>query len=1216
MHPAIGARTNPYVGPRAFLYGERIYGRDRESEELLDLLIAERIVLLYSPSGAGKTSLVQAALIPALEREEFEPLPVIRVGQAVQDRRANRYVLSALLSLEPRVSSEATLTVEQLSGMQFGDYLDHREKMARNKGATVLIFDQFEEILTLDPLDQDAKREFFQQVGVALRDADRWALFSMREDYFAALDPYLRAIPTRLKSTFRLDLLSADCARRAIQEPAREQGVDFTDAAALKLVDDLRAVAVQTPSGIEQRPGPYVEPVQLQVVCYRLWEHLAPDDYDFRPEEIEATGDVDSALAEYYADRVRQIAEQTRVNERHIREWCDRRLITGSGIRGQVLMDPEGIEGLGTEVVLALENVHLIRREDRRGAAWLELSHDRFLKPIRANNAAWFERHLNLLQKSAAAWQRQGRPDSLCLDGQALREAERLATAHPEELTEIESEFLEICRGRRRARRWRRVSLVQAAVVLLIALLAALAVAQRREAQAQAKLAAARGLAARAVALLDEQLDLALLLAYKAAEIAPDVPEVASSLLTAVVHNPRLIAFHHGHDGPVSSAAFSPDGRLLATGDFNGRLILWDVQTGAALRVTKKFVSDAIRSIAFSPDGKMMAVCSKDHSIVLEDRDSDKIEFLQLPNAHPEDEGIYRNVWSLGFSNDSSLLVSGDGAGRIIVWDVVTREPLFEDRPAEGEQEGNTFAPSEVRAAAISGNGEVLAAGYTRAEGPAIRIWKRQEIGWFRADLLPVGHDKAEKVHTLAFSPDGLFLAVGTSESAVHLIDLQTGAIITPPKLHEGRISSLAFDPAGTQLVTASNDGTLRLWKVPSMETIGPPLTGHIGWVQCVAFARQQDSGAVRVASGGVDHKVILWDPSRHVAELTRADAREQFSYAFSPDSLWEATGDSDGGIVLRRRDGTWHVLSEAHRQKIRTIAFSSDSRFLATSSRDGTVLIHELGDGTPALKRRLETAVPVSIAALNVDGTRVATGTTKGEMLLWDVGTGEKLGPPLSSFPDGLYTADFSPDGRWLAAGGYEHFPVMWDLESGVQLRFPDLHNASIRSVAFSRDGKTLVTASGDNTLILWDVTGRKPRGPPLVGHRARVLQTAFSPDGKLLASASEDRSVLLWDVATASQIGPRLLRHLDVVRALSFRGDGKQLLSGSYPGDTAVWDLDPERWREQCRQRANRNLSKNEWNSHIGFGTYAKIWSDLPVPGEEPADRSDQKSGTASAW
>jgi WD40 repeat protein len=485
----------------------------------------------------------------------------------------------------------------------------------------------------------------------------------------------------------------------------------------------------------------------------------------------------------------------------------------------------------------------------------------------------------------------------------------------------------------------------------------------------------------------------------------------------------------------------------------------------------------------------------------------------------------------------------------------------------------------------------------------AIRTWKRQGYSWSRADLYPLGNNKIAKIHALAFSPDGLYLAVGTGQANVHLIDLQTRSMITAPKLHEGRITSVAFNPTGTRLISASFDGTLRLWNIPSMESAGPPLTGHIGWVQCAAYSTQRDSEIVRVASGGIDHKVILWDPTREIAELARANALEQFSYAFSPDGEWEAGGYSNGRIVLRHRSGTWHdELEETHREQVRTIVFSRNSRFLATASRDGTVLIHELVNGTPIFRRRLETGLPIGIAALNADGTQLATGTTKGEMILWDVKSGERLTRELPRFPSGLHTAAFSPDGRLLAAGGQEQVPAMWDLASGLAVRFPDVHNGSIRNVEFSKDGKTMVSASGDNTLILWDVTKPEPqqRGPPLVGHRSAVLQTAFSPDGKFLASGSEDRSVLLWDTATASRIGPRLLRHLDIVRALSFSADGKQLFSGSYSGDTAVWDLSLESWRQQCRQRANRNLSKYEWNSYLGSSDYTRIWSDLPVPKE----------------
>ena len=124
-----GARLNPYVGPRSLRYGEAIYGRDREARQLLELLIAERIVLLYSPSGAGKTSLIQAALIPELEKEEFHVLPVIRVGRRSGEQvyPCNPYVMSALLSLEQGVAADVAIPVEELAAMQFGEYLQRRE---------------------------------------------------------------------------------------------------------------------------------------------------------------------------------------------------------------------------------------------------------------------------------------------------------------------------------------------------------------------------------------------------------------------------------------------------------------------------------------------------------------------------------------------------------------------------------------------------------------------------------------------------------------------------------------------------------------------------------------------------------------------------------------------------------------------------------------------------------------------------------------------------------------------------------------------------------------------------------------------------------------------------------------------------------------------------------------------------------------------------------
>ncbi len=262
----------------------------------------------------------------------------------------------------------------------------------------------------------------------------------MREEFVASLDPYLRPIPARFDKgrRYRLDLLGPDAAREAMQGPAADQDppVAFTDAAARKLADDLRRVQVQQPDGtMAATLGQYIEPVQLQVVCRRLWDGLAPDDLTIDLDDLAAVGDVDTALRGYYADTVKAVGEETGVHERAIREWADRQLITEAGIRGQVLKgherSPEGDDGLDNTAIKRLEDAHLVRSEQRRGATWFELAHDRLIAPVRADNAAWFEAHLSTLQRQAALWEQQKRPDGLLLRGEALAEAERWAGRRP-----------------------------------------------------------------------------------------------------------------------------------------------------------------------------------------------------------------------------------------------------------------------------------------------------------------------------------------------------------------------------------------------------------------------------------------------------------------------------------------------------------------------------------------------------------------------------------------------------------------------------------------------------------------------------------------------------------------------------------------------------------------------------------------------------------------
>ncbi len=454
---------NPYVGPRSFRVGERIYGRKREVNQLLNLIVAERIVLLHSPSGAGKTSLIQAALIPRLAKMNFQVLPVVRVNLNVSDALAegfecNRYVFSALLSLEEDVPEEKKVPPEWLAKMSLPDYLEQRYRPEGSMDLEVLIFDQFEEILTLDPTDQEDKEEFFKQVGEALEAPNRWALFAIRDDYVASLDPYLLWIPNRLNTNFRLDLLGIKAARRAIQEPARESGVDFEDAAAEKLADDLRRVRVQQPDGtVAPQLGPYVEPVQLQVVCFRIWGDARPDPKRITAKDLTELGQVnqslvDRSLGDYYALQVISTAAATETSERAIREWFDRRLITEQGVRGTVLMGTEMSGGLDNKAIKELVDAHLVRAEKRAGATWYELSHDRLLEPVRESNIAWFSENLSLLQRQADLWRDEGRKGGLLLVGHTLDEAQEWAEENEEVMTQVEKDFLNASLERRKRR--------------------------------------------------------------------------------------------------------------------------------------------------------------------------------------------------------------------------------------------------------------------------------------------------------------------------------------------------------------------------------------------------------------------------------------------------------------------------------------------------------------------------------------------------------------------------------------------------------------------------------------------------------------------------------------------------------------------------------------------------------------------------------------------
>src|SRR5215208_7117539 len=432
----------PYIGPRPFEQTDRdvFFGRDQEANELVSLMTAHAAVLLYSQSGAGKTSLVKAGLIPMLvDEEQFNVLPPMRVrDNAVAGLKPagvdNIYVFNALSSI-----SEPEL-VASLSKMSLTDYVAKYRKESSNgdcHAPTVIVFDQFEELFTYYPERWEDRAAFFMQVRDALKqDPLLRVLFSMREDFIAELDPYVPLLPEKLRTRLRLERLRDTTALGAVIQPLETVQSSngrrrFAPEVAQSLVNNLLQVKVKTPDGIKKVKGEFVETLQLQVVCQALWENLGDDAYLITQYDLEAYGDVDKALGHFYENAIKNTVARTGIKQGKLRQWFERALITPTGTRGTVFRGETETGGIPNGVVDELENQRIIRMELRGGAQWYELTHDRFVETMQTCNQNWLlscpaaEQVLKRFEGKAADWDHNDRHDKYLLDDVELQLIER-----------------------------------------------------------------------------------------------------------------------------------------------------------------------------------------------------------------------------------------------------------------------------------------------------------------------------------------------------------------------------------------------------------------------------------------------------------------------------------------------------------------------------------------------------------------------------------------------------------------------------------------------------------------------------------------------------------------------------------------------------------------------------------------------------------------------
>ncbi len=1068
----------PYLGLVPFEERDArvFYGRGELTDQLVQKLAARLdrtgILLVTGESGTGKSSLLRAGLMPRLAAgalgpgSERWPRRVIRPAGSPLRELATQ--LAELASADPvsvyRSLSAAPGEAPTLAELAIRTATG-RGARARSRGPAeaaaaapprlILVVDQFEELFTAgeDTEAGQAEREAFiatlhaaatcpagpQKLPPAL------VVAAVRADFLGRLIAYPPLKAALDAGPFTVGSMSEAELRLAMTGPAAEAGLAVEPALVEAVIAELHEGAG---AGLDSG----VLPLMSQAMT-ATWELREGSELTLRAYR-RAGGVADvvhrSAQAAYdtltsaQKDAARLVFTQLTV-------------ITPDGQLARRRCGESDLHAPGTQTadVDAVIDIFSAHRLLVLGKDSVEIAHDVLLQAWKQLRDWLGDDQLDRARYSqvvtdAATWESNRRdssylyrPGRLAAIDAAVARWQNAPTRYPP-LPATSQAFLGAAhRAARRSGRRRRGAFA------ILALLTALAVAAAVVAWYQ-----------RAAAV--RQRDQAI---YN---------QVIAEALGSAASDPTLAT---GGGGVIVSAAFSPDGRTLASGSFDGTIRLWTVTDPKNPRLLSPIVTsatDAIDSVAFSRDGRTLADGSLDGTIRLWTvTDPARPRLLSsIPTSGTA------AIHSVAFSRDGRTLASGSLDGTIRLWDVA--DPAH-PRPLGPIPTSGTAAINSV---AFSPDGRTLASG---SNDGTVRLWTVADPEHPRPLGQPLTGNTGA-ILAVAFGPGGRTLASDSDNGTVRLWNLPQ-TVLTGST---AAINSVAFSPDERTLASGSLDGTIRLWTVTDPahpRLLSPILTSGTAGIDSLAFSRDGRT----LASGSLDGTVQLWDvadPARSHSlgrPLTRPGAVHAGSVAFSPDGHTLASGGDYGGTPR-----LWDVADPAHPRPLgqplaadvpatTSVAFGPKGHMLAIGSNDGTV---HLWDVTDRMQPRLLGPIPTSgtaaitSLAFGLDGHLLASSDYGGTLRLWDVAGPTRprpLGPIPTSGTAVIKSVAFSPDGHTLASGDSGGTVHLWDVADPAQPRplgqLLTVSAVPVDSVAFSHDGHTLTASSDDGTIRLWNL-------------------------------------------------------------------------------------------------------------------------------------------------
>ncbi|CUA73482.1 putative WD repeat-containing protein alr3466 [Nostoc sp, PCC 7120] [Rhizoctonia solani] len=584
---------------------------------------------------------------------------------------------------------------------------------------------------------------------------------------------------------------------------------------------------------------------------------------------------------------------------------------------------------------------------------------------------------------------------------------------------------------------------------------------------------------------------------------------------------------------PVLCVSYSSDGRFIAAGTWDYRILIWDAMSCRMAIDPIKGHSDTVQAIAISPDGTRVCSGSRDKTVRICDTQNGKLVAGPLEEHNDK-------VLSVSFSQDGQWLASGSVDGMVCIWSTKTwrQTSLIEHDGA-------------VRSVVFSPDSTMVAAGF----GSVIYLCdlSGQAIG----DPLE-GH--AKLIRTLAFLPDGKHLVSGSRDCTTCIWDISSGQIVFGPFQEHASVSNIQSSPDGRFLVSAIENDTIRVWNTDTWQS--HTLFRNTGSVRSLAFSPD----GLRLVSGSVDGNVRIWEAEgfsdeQVVVNQPKGHADWVRSVAFSPCGTYFISGSYDMTVCiwdLQTKQQMGNSLK--HNDYVLFVGVSTDSEHIFSITQDR--MIHVWSKQLGQLEYTIgpietdgQDNVPYADlwpAAFLFGSKRVICGSESGQIYLLE---GSKPTCSFTGHDDEIWSIAFSPDGHSFTSGAKEGALMIWD-STGERLFGPLIgHSGPICSIAYSPDGSHLASGSGDTTIRLWDSLTGTLVGSPFEGHTRVIRSVAFSPDGNHLVSGSEDTTVHIWGVMDGQSLVV-FQAHTDTVLSVAFSPDGTQIISGSSDTTIRLWN------------------------------------------------------------